>query len=192
MQRILVPLDGSPFAERALPTALDLAARHGARIELIGVHQPALPVRGGQGAVVFDQRFDAELRAGVRQYLHDTVVKLRAAHPSLDFGSQRLDGTPAPAIAEYARSEHADLVVLASHGRGGPARWMMGSVADQLVRSLTIPVLVVRAEDKATVTPDMTVRSSACSWPWTAHRKAKALWQWPCALSTTPTPPSPC
>ena len=149
MRLIFVPLDGSPFAERALPAALDLAARHGARLELIGVHQPALPIRGGQGAVVFDQRFDADMRAGVQHYLEHALAKIRTEHPTLDAALQRLEGSPGPAIAEYARSRQADLVVLASHSRGGPARWMMGSVADSLVRSLTIPVLVVRAEDHA-------------------------------------------
>ena len=73
MHTILVPLDGSPLAERALPVALGLARRGGGTLELATVHEPALPVRGGQGAPVFDQRFDAELRAGLRRYLDATA-----------------------------------------------------------------------------------------------------------------------
>ncbi len=150
MPLILVPLDGSLFAERALPAALDLAARHGVPIELVGVHQPALPVRGGQGAMVYDQRYDDDMRHELSRYLDVTAAKIRADDPAATVRVELLVGDPVPAIDAHARAVDADLIVITSHGRGGPARWVMGSVADRLVRTLHTPVLVVRIEQDST------------------------------------------
>lgn len=149
MRLIIVPLDGSPFAERALPPALDLAARHGARVEIVGVHQVVPVVNDGQGGVVFEQHYDAELRAGTQRYLDDALARIRANTPAHDVSAVLLQGAPAAAISAYARAQHADLVVLASHGRSGPARWMLGSVTDGLLRRLTIPILVVRGAEQS-------------------------------------------
>jgi nucleotide-binding universal stress UspA family protein len=56
-----------------------------------------------------------------------------------------LFGKTAPSLAEYANKNKVDLVVIATHGRSGVSRWVMGSVADRLLRSLHTPVLMVRA-----------------------------------------------
>jgi len=147
MRLILVPLDGSLLAERALPAALDLAARHHARIELVSVHQSALPARGQLGAIAHEDHYDAVIRAGLSAYLDVTAAKIRANHATCDVAGILLEGPVAAAIAAYARSREADLVAITTRGRGGPARWILGSVADALVRTLTVPVLLVRAEE---------------------------------------------
>ncbi len=144
MRLILVPLDSSPFAEHAIAPALDLARRHGARVELVGVHQPSLPLTGGEWAMVYDQRYDQEIRARLGQYLDETAARLRGEHPGVAIEARLLDGVPVRRIADHARTSGADLVVITSHGRTGPGRWLLGSVADGLVRSLLLPVLVVR------------------------------------------------
>jgi nucleotide-binding universal stress UspA family protein len=149
MRHLIVALDSSPFAERALPTALDLARHHGARLELLVVHQPSMPAVGGQGAMIYDQRYDLEIRARLEQYLSETATRLRAEHPALTIDATLLDGMPVRRIAEHVRTTGADLLVITSHGRGGPARWLLGSVADGLVRSLLSPVLVIRSEADA-------------------------------------------
>lgn len=150
MRLILVPLDSSLFAERALPVALDLAARHHARVVLVAVHQPTVPVRGGQGAMVFDQRYDQDMRGGLSQYLDETAAKIRADDATVNVDVALLDGTPVTAIDAYANEHGADLIVITSHGRTGPARWLLGSVADGLVRTLRRPVLIVRVDEAST------------------------------------------
>jgi nucleotide-binding universal stress UspA family protein len=150
MRLILVPLDGSPFAEHALPPALDLARRHQAEVVLIAAHQPVLPIRGGQGAMVFDQRYDADMRRALADYLDVTAAAIAADDPTIAVGVELLDGSPVAVISDFAHQYDADLIVLTSHGRGGPARWVMGSVADGLVRTMRTPVLVVRIDDSST------------------------------------------
>lgn len=147
MRTILVPLDGSQAAEAALPLASRLAGSSGARLVLVTVYEPPLPVRGGQGALVFDQRFDAENRAALRSYLDQVTGRVRqGGEPGLEVDGRLLDGSAAATIAEFAEHEGADLVVLTSHGHGGPSHLWMGGVTDALVRQLRVPILVVRAD----------------------------------------------
>jgi nucleotide-binding universal stress UspA family protein len=150
MRLILVPLDSSPFAERALPAALDLARRHHAQVVLIAVHQPVLPIRGGQGAMVFDQRYEADMRRTLSEYLDVTAAAIAADDPTIAVRVELLEGSPVSVISEFAHRHAADLIVITSHGRGGPARWVMGSVADGLVRTVPTPVLIVRVDESST------------------------------------------
>jgi nucleotide-binding universal stress UspA family protein len=149
MRLILVPLDGSLFAERALPVALDLSARNHAKIVLVAVHEPALPTAVGHGAMVLDQRYDSGIRDGLARYLDVTAAAIRADDATIDVDVKLLDGSPVPTIDAYALRHGAELIVMTSHGRGGPARWMMGSVADGLARRLHTPVLIVRVDEHA-------------------------------------------
>ncbi len=148
MRLILVPLDGSLFAERALPVALDLSARHHAKIVLVAVHESALPTAVGHG-IVLEPRFDSEMRHGLARYLDVTAAAIRADDATIDVDVKLLDGAPVPTIDAYAVRHGAELIVMTSHGRGGPARWMMGSVADGLARRLHTPVLIVRVDEHA-------------------------------------------
>jgi len=155
MRLILVPLDGSLFAERALPVALDLCARHHARLILVAVHEPTLPTYVGHGALAMDQRYETGLRDGLARYLDVTAASIRADDATIDVEVNLLVGSPVPSIDDYARQHGAELIVMTSHGRGGPARWMMGSVADGLVRRLHTPVLVVRVDEQSTTSVPM-------------------------------------
>ena len=145
MRAILVPLDGSPLAESALPVAAGIAARTGASLALASVYEPGLPVRGGQGAMVYDQRWDAEMRAALRDGLASTRQRLAAMAPKVRVTSVVLDGAVARTLAAYVTSVGAELIVLTSHGRGGSVGAWLGSVTDELVRRSRIPVLVLRA-----------------------------------------------
>jgi nucleotide-binding universal stress UspA family protein len=145
MRTIVVPLDGSEFAESALPMALDIARRTRARVVLVTVYTPGFPTVGGQGVPMHDPGFDREQRDDLRTYLD--IVRHRVAGAAADVpgvDTVVLEGPVAPAIAEHAAEVDADLVVLASHGRGGVSRLWLGSVADALVRRLDAPLLVVR------------------------------------------------
>lgn len=140
---ILVPLDGSTFAEHALAYARPLARRTGARLHLVLAHTPiAAHAMDVAPPALFSQWEDAS-RTRERSYLEHTAERLRSE--GLDAEAELRDGD---AVHELiARSETGiDLVLLATHGRGGLERAWMGSVADALVRHVHVPVLLVRPE----------------------------------------------
>ena len=144
MRTLLVPLDGSPFSEQALPTALGIARRTSAGVTLVAVHEPPIPPFGAHGAPVFDARFDNERRIELRRYLEATRERAQASLQGLPVEAFALEGDPTETIASFAATHVPSLVVLASHGMGGPSRSWLGSVTDRLVRWLPMPVLVVQ------------------------------------------------
>jgi nucleotide-binding universal stress UspA family protein len=123
LKTLLVPLDGSLLAEQAVPVAAVLAKRTGGRIHLVTV-APALA-----GPV----------------YLPRTAEAVAATY-GVQTSIALLDGPVAPALAAYVEEHHVDLVVMTTHGRGGVSRLWLGSVADQLLRRATAPVLLLRAD----------------------------------------------
>lgn len=122
---IVVPLDGSPLAERALPYAEALARAGGS---------PLLIVQAASGS--------AEDQADAERYLTEVAGRLAGG---AEVQTAVLPGDPAGAIAEVIGQRGADLVVLATHGRSGLGRWVYGSVAQALLRQSPAPVLLVRA-----------------------------------------------
>ena len=139
---IMVPLDRSPLAEAALPPAIAIANPGRSKLRLVLVHRPALllgeEVRGKSLASL-----ELALRKEEREYLRGVRAKIE---PRCDgpVATVTLRGAVGPALARYVRELGVDLVVMATHGRGGVQRAWLGSVADQLVRTLAIPVLLVR------------------------------------------------
>ena len=144
---VLVPLDGSPFAERALPLAVALARRSGGSMRLALVHQVPPPPATGEAVRVYT-RIERAVRQAELEYL-----RRLATEASRDVGrpvrSVILDGAVAAGLQEYAHDSGADLVVMTTHGRGPVQRAWLGSVADRLVRTLDIPVLLVPAPGPA-------------------------------------------
>jgi nucleotide-binding universal stress UspA family protein len=143
--RLIVALDGSPFAERALPVARALASRTGGTLDILAVHEPGLPVRGGQGAPTFDLRFDQEERAALARYTQDLASIVGSGPEAILARGVVAEGEPARRIAEYASEVSAQVIVVTTHGRRGPSRLWLGSVTSELLRRTTIPVLVIRA-----------------------------------------------
>ena len=145
LRNVLVPLDGSPFAESALPMAADIARRAAARLTLVTVHTPMLPAHGAQGVPALDPGFDDEMRADIRAYLEMVRLRLAGEAPAIpEVETVVLDGPVPETLAEYAERADAGLLVLTTHGRGGMSRFWLGSVTDALVRRLDVPTLVVR------------------------------------------------
>lgn len=140
--RIVVPLDGSNLAERALPPAEELARLYGATSHLIGVVDLArLPVgfvADPIGAV--RQSVNAEQLATIG-YLECVATRLSAR--GLVVTTAVPHGVPAQEIVAATRP--GDLVVMATHGRGGLSRWFLGSVAEEVVRHASVPVMLIRA-----------------------------------------------
>lgn len=146
VKAILVPLDGSPFGEHALPFALCLARRAQAAVKLLHVHQitPLVPDAGG----AFLDHLELALKKEERNYLDEIAHKLAALAPALTFHPVLLAGEAAGVIEEYVEREKIDLVVMSTHGRGALGRFWLGSVADDLVRHLAVPILLVRPGDE--------------------------------------------
>lgn len=140
---ILVPLDGSRFAEFALPFAASIAKLTGAALHLVRVH---LPIR--DTAIPGIAELDAELRAGERADLERVARQLQQER---GLGSMvSLEDDPAGhAICERARAVGAELIVMTTHGRTGFSRFWIGSVADAVVRDAGVPVLLLRPRPSA-------------------------------------------
>lgn len=154
---LVVPLDGSPFGELALPVAAHLAARHGAALHLVNV-VPRLvrPVPLG-GAPAYDSDFDDQRRAETSRYLEQVAERLRA--DGMAVTTAPLDGDdPATAIAAEAAARGASMLVMTTHGRGGVSRLWLGSVATSLLRASPLPLFVVRAVEDGAPPPPPAVR----------------------------------
>ncbi|MGQ0702958.1 MAG: universal stress protein [Gemmatimonadales bacterium] len=150
-QDILVPLDGSRFAEAALPFAVRLARSAKARLHLVTAHEPA-PALVGMGDSFPPPTFDEEARQKEQEYLAVTTGELiEEGTTPVDF--REIEGPGGPAIGEEVARLNADLVVMSTHGRGAMGRLWLGSVADYLVRHLEIPVLLVRPRTGETAPP---------------------------------------
>ena len=144
MRTILVPLDGSTFAEDALTPARRIARRSGARLELVAVHEPALVAHRGRSGSPNEQRFDVTLRQELTRYLNGVKAGLLAADADIPVEAWLLDGPVIETLARHVETTAPDLIVLTTHARGGPSRAWLGSVTDGLLRSTAIPVLAVR------------------------------------------------
>ncbi len=141
---ILVPIDGSPLSERALRHAIPLAKQHGARLHLLHVAAPVLSLIAGGGAPVRDSALDATLLAEDRKAV-ERIGKRARKQTDVPIEVVFRAGRPAAEIAAYASEQGISLIVMCSHGRGGFERLWLGSVADELIRQLPVPLLLIRA-----------------------------------------------
>jgi nucleotide-binding universal stress UspA family protein len=144
IRRLIVPLDGSDLATQALPFVERLAGSLGVPVLLVNVTDVVhdlnramtygMPFR----QEVYDEIID-NAREEARNLLRDPAEQLRSA--GLEVIELVLDGQAAGAIVGSA--EPTDVIVMTSHGRGGVKRWLLGSVAEKLVREGPVPVILV-------------------------------------------------
>jgi nucleotide-binding universal stress UspA family protein len=146
-QSILVPLDGSPLAEQVIPLALELARAARSKVRLVLVHQSPPPPMDPQSEQLYVS-IDLAMRKVERDYLATLRVRLRKSS-GLQISAVTMDGPTGQTLAKYVKEIGADLVVMSTHGRGWLRGAWLGSVADHLIRSLKIPVIVVRAREGA-------------------------------------------
>lgn len=145
LSTILVPLDGSPFSELALERAAAIARRSGAHLDLIRVMPVAYRATHSQGISPSDSVLDTDLRHTATEQLDQTAARLTAA--GLSVSHALLEGEVVPQILARVAERKVRLVVLATHGRTGWRRALLGSVAAALVRECPAAVLAVRAAD---------------------------------------------
>jgi nucleotide-binding universal stress UspA family protein len=142
--RILVPLDGSAFAEAALPAALEIVGAAGELVLCSVAAAPDHVERDQQGRVraYLDQQEEAVRREAL-DYLHQVEAQLKQQRPDLQVTLDVRIGDPAPGIAMAEIALAADLVVMATHGRTGIRRAVLGSVAGAVLTTGSVPVLLV-------------------------------------------------
>lgn len=147
--KIVVPLDGSAFAESALPLACLLATRAEAGLRFVTVHEPV--------PAFAQAEWETSAREWSERYLEE--VGRRSADSACTAETRVLTGPVATELEEYVADVGADLVVMATHGRGTLTRAWLGSVADHFVRHSPCPVILIRpsAEEDA---PELTAAPS--------------------------------
>jgi len=141
-QSILVPLDGSKLAEAILPEVKELAALLRSRLNLILVSRahvlPGIDPTEAQVKVV----------RGAQEYLEKLKEQLTVKDIVIEIHTPY--GNPAEKILEVCRRHDIDLIAMSTHGRSGVGRWLLGSVAEKVVRHSEKPVLLLRAREMDT------------------------------------------
>ena len=140
-ERILLTLDGSPLAEQALPHAAALAECFKAELILFKVLVPLTSnINLPPGAV---KRAEAATRELAIEYLDRVAASVQ--EKGFPIKVVTVTGRPHEEIVRFAETEQVDIVVICTRGHSGISRWLMGSVADRVARSVNVPVLLVRA-----------------------------------------------
>jgi len=140
-QRVLVPLDGSELAERALHEALTLAKLPDSEVTVLQVVPPIEEVISDGEEFAIDQQWERR-RSSALRYLNGicTRPEWRGVHTQVAVEM----GRPAETILDFAQKHDIDRIVMASHGRTGLGRWVYGSVADKILRAADRTVVLVR------------------------------------------------
>jgi len=144
--RVIVPLDGSSLSETAIEPATEIAKASNAeivftdvlRLPFFGVGVAGIEYGGGDYAGDFG--IDAQ-KVEVTEYLNGFVLEAKAA--GLNATASVRTGSPSQQIVDEAAEAENSIVVMGSHGFGGLKRWVVGSVADKVIRSARRPVLVI-------------------------------------------------
>ncbi|UCC60166.1 MAG: universal stress protein [Dehalococcoidia bacterium] len=140
-ERILVPLDGSELAEAALPYAEELAGRLGSEVILIHAYESD------------DEKYRRMHQLYLQKIVEATKRGVKSRLGTGEKGEARVDsalliGHPAEQIVEYADRESIGLILMATHGRSGIKRWVLGDVAAKVARATKGPVALIRVDEK--------------------------------------------
>jgi nucleotide-binding universal stress UspA family protein len=144
--KIVVPLDGSPLAEQALPTALALATAFDSEIYLIHIVTNYLVPPYGIDYQLGESFRDVALRES-HDYLTKIKANLQADYPG-PVETRVIEGLVAENILDFADYQSADVIIMGTHGRSGIGRWVFGSIAERVLRAAPCPVLLIRADDE--------------------------------------------
>ena len=141
-KRILVPMDGSPLAEQVLPYVRLLAKSLAAPIELMRVINPVPqelsdPVHG-----LYTDQVSASFKNSAEESLSGYVDSLKDM--DVEVSSFAQEGEPAAGIVDEASRSPDTLIAMATHGRSGIGRWVLGSVTDKVLHATTNPLFIVR------------------------------------------------
>ena len=132
-ERILVPLDGSKFAEQAFPPVVELARAFGSEVVLVEVCEPE----------------ESEYGQACRLYIHNEAEQLRASleGSAANVKTTVLEGKAAEQILGYAEKSDISLITISSHGRSGIAPWSLGGTASKVLHRVGVPLIIVRVKE---------------------------------------------
>lgn len=136
--KIMLPLDGSEVSESVLPSVVALARRLKADLLLVKITDPFVAVTPEMPSLALRWQEQAEHESA--RYL----ARLAAGIADLKVETRSMLGVPRDALSELATTAGCQLIAMASHGRTGVARWLLGSVAERVLRQATCPVLLMR------------------------------------------------
>lgn len=148
---IVVPLDGSKLSETAIKPAINLARAFDAKVTFLRVATtPQLRassfMTGLPDAADLYLSLQQQIVGEVRGYLEEQVERWQYA--PVEIQAKMVEGAPvAERLLALIEAEDADLVVMNTHGRSGVSRWLMGSVAEQVIRGANVPVLLLRSDN---------------------------------------------
>jgi nucleotide-binding universal stress UspA family protein len=146
-KQMLITLDGSPLAEEVVVQATELALQCNAKVFLLQVVPPVYPITSqGDFGVVAEQSEEFLKRTGeeAKAYLEWTAQPMRGK--GLEVECVTIRGIPAEEIIRCAQNNGVDLIVMATHGRSGIGRMVLGSVADEVLRRSSLPLLLYKSE----------------------------------------------
>jgi nucleotide-binding universal stress UspA family protein len=148
LKHLLLPLDGSSFARQALALATELATHAQATLHLLHAHLPVSAYPPLARASLSDERFTdllADQRRSVAQEIESTASNLQ--QQSLAASTCIKNGHPAEVITAEAARRHCDAIVMATHGYSGIQRWALGSVANRVLHTTPVPLVLVHATE---------------------------------------------
>lgn len=163
INKIMVPLDGSKLAECALAYAGELGSKLGAEVVLVNVTNRVEGVRirkelsspktenplsySEPREIEQDEYFAEEAVCSTEEesqkYLKD--VAENKLEKNVKVSIEIICGKPAEELSIYANTGGVDMVVMSSHGRSGPSKWMRGNIAEKLSQSIKVPIMMIRA-----------------------------------------------
>ena len=146
-KKILVAIDGSKSADRALDFALDLAEKYSAELMITTVFNSpssSLVAQGMVFAPVSTEYYVNQLMDFHEKILLEAIKKAKKSSAKIKVSKKLLTGRPADKIIETAKEEVIDLIVIGSRGLGGIKEFFLGSVSDRVADEAPCPVLVVK------------------------------------------------
>ena len=144
-KKIMIPLDGSELAECVLPHVVAFIKEFNiSDVTLVRVLEPEISY-SGEYTIAPEILAEKESvnKSSAKDYLNQVVKRLE--HEGTALHTEVLVGRVTERLIDYAEKNDVDLVLMATHGHSGVTRWVRGSVADKILRSANVPVLMVRA-----------------------------------------------
>ena len=141
---ILLPIDGSELSEKATATAIQFALLNQARIVAVTVVQPLPLAPLGDGSVMIDSgQYATEMQAAASGHIDKVAFAAKAAGIPFE-GLVSMSTSPSDEIVEAAKKYHCDIILMASHGRTGLEKLLLGSETQKVLSHTELPVLVLR------------------------------------------------
>lgn len=143
-KQILIPLDGSPYAEKAIAPALEIAQAFDSEITLVRVPEPMRnkldDLEGGHQ--IYETIRSQQIKE-ISAYLMAIQTDLRSKGYAVHIKIVTTGANPSSCLLNLLFSNNFDLVVMTTHGRRGVEKWIMGSVSDRVVKNTTTPILLI-------------------------------------------------